>query len=102
MSAARWRQIPFVVLGLVYLLTGASLLRTGCSGINHADGTGEGMIAAAIGLGGGLSVAIGGVFCLLGARAHRTTVRGYRFRIVGLILGLVPFAIYGWIRLSGG
>ena len=101
MSAGRWRQVPFFVLGLVYLLTGASLLQVGCNGIDHADGMGEGMIAMAIGLGGGLSGTIGGLFCLLGARAHRATPRGYGFRIAGLILGLVPFAIYGWIRLFG-
>jgi hypothetical protein len=100
MTAARWRQIPFFVLGLAYLLTGVSLLRAGCNGINHADGTGEGLIAAAIGLGGGLSVTIGALFCVLGARAHRATVRAYRFRIAGLVLGLLPFAIYGWIALS--
>jgi hypothetical protein len=99
-STSRWRQVPFIALGFVYLLTAVNLLRVGCNGINHADGTGEGLIATAIGLAGALSLIIGGLFCALGARAHRSAPRAYRFRLVGLVLGLVPFAIYGWIRLS--
>jgi hypothetical protein len=101
-SAARWRQVPFIGLGLVYLLVAGNLLRAGCNGINHADGTGEGLIAAAIGIAGGLSLVVGGAFCALGARAHRSAPRAFRFRIVGLVLGLLPFAIYAWIRVAGG
>ncbi len=102
MTAARWRQVPFFILGIGYLLTGAALLRAGCNGITHADGTGEGIIAAGIGLGGGLSVSIGGLFGVLGARAHRANVRAYRFQLAGLLLGLLPFGVYVWIFLSRG
>jgi|KBSMisStandDraft_5_1062788.scaffolds.fasta_scaffold948556_2 hypothetical protein len=102
MSAARWRQVPFLVLGLAYLLSGANLLHAGCSGINRADGTGEGLVAAGIGVAGGLSLVVGGLFCVLGARAHRTAARAHPLRIVGLILGLIPFVIYGWLRLARG
>src|SRR3954447_11600001 len=95
------RQLPFFALGVAYMLIGAGLLRSGCGGINHADGTGEGLLAAMVGVAGTLSLATGAVFIGLGRRVRHITGRPYRLRLLALAVGVAPFAIYGWIRLTG-
>jgi hypothetical protein len=76
------------------------LLRAGCNGIGHADGTGEALLASAVAFGGMLSLSVAGVFGALARRAHEATARAYRIRLLALALGLVPFVVYAWVRLS--
>ena len=94
--------MPFFTVSAVYLLIGAALCRSGCNGINHADGMGEGLLATIVGVGGALGIVVSGLLFTLGARARQITGRPYRRRLWVLVLGLAPFAIYGWIRLTGG
>src|SRR6185503_11729755 len=47
MSTVGWRAAPFLLGAAVYVVTAGALLRAGCNGIGHADGTGEALLASA-------------------------------------------------------